>query len=228
MTVVPQPQQRVSNQNWLWLIILVILTGVIQRPLLKLTTPDLGSRLLWSGVYLLGFGVTVGLAAWVYHRIRPGWSRLTTADWGLMVKGYLFILVVEQLLTWLNRVWFHQVSTANNQAIADLLQQGVWVQILLSATAICVSPFIEEFIFRGILIDGCFAGLSFWPPVIISGIAFALVHANSTLASWLIYAVMGGTFAYIYRRTGKLQSTIILHGINNLLAMGILLWGLYR
>ncbi|MDT6980289.1 type II CAAX endopeptidase family protein [Levilactobacillus zymae] len=223
----PQPQQRVSNQNWLWLIGLVILTGVIQRPLLALTTPNGWQRVLWSGVYLLGFGVTVGLAAWVYQRISPRWQRLTRADWGMMVKGYVFILVVEQGLTWLNRVWFHQVSTANNQAIAALLKQGLLVQVLLSFTAICVSPFIEEFIFRGILIDGCLDGLSFWPPVVISGIAFALVHANSTVASWLIYAVMGGTFAYIYRKTGKLQSTIILHGLNNLLAMGILLWGLY-
>ncbi|GEO70292.1 CPBP family intramembrane glutamic endopeptidase [Levilactobacillus acidifarinae] len=223
----PQPQQRVSNQNWLWLIVLVILTGVIQRPLLHLTTTNVGQQVLWGGIYLLGFGGTVGLAAWVYHRIRPGWSRLTATDWGLMLKGYVFILVIEQLLTWLNRVGFHQVSTANNQAIADLLKQGVLVQILLSVTAICVSPFIEEFIFRGILMDGCLGGLSFWPPILISGVAFALVHANSTIASWLIYAVMGGTFAYIYRKTGKLQSTIILHGLNNLLAMGMLLWGLY-
>lgn len=224
----PQLQQA-RRQSWPWLLVLLILTGVIQRPLLALTaTTQVWQRVMWGAIYLLGFGVTVALAAWEYHRVHPGFSRLTRADWWLMVKGYVLILVLEQGLTWLNRVGFHQTSTANNQVIADLLRQGIWIQVLLSFTAICVSPFIEEYIFRGILIDGCLAELSFWPPVVISGVAFALVHANSTIASWLIYAVMGGTFAYIYRKTGKLQSTIILHGLNNLLAMGILEYSLLR
>lgn len=227
MTVVPQPRPVTRTQSFAWVLILLILTSVIQLPLTRITNQITGATLGWAGLYLVGFAVTVGLASWQYHRIHRGYQRLTRHDWGLMVAGYLFVLVLEQLLTWINRVWFHQVSTANNKAIAQLLSRGWLVTVLLSVTAIGVSPFLEEYLFRGLLIDGCLRDLSFWPPILISGIFFALVHANSTLASWLIYAIMGGTFAYIYRRTGKLQSTIILHAFNNLLAMGIMWTGLH-
>ncbi|MCF7523852.1 CPBP family intramembrane metalloprotease [Levilactobacillus brevis] len=56
-----------------------------------------------------------------------------------------------------------------------------------------------------------------------SGIAFSIPHASSNPISWLLYAVMGGTLAYVYRRTGKLQSSILLHGFNNLVAVGLML-----
>jgi len=144
-----------------------------------------------------------------------------------MVRGYVFVIVAQVLLGLLNNLFYHQTSTANNQAIASFMNQGPWTLVLLSLTAVLASPIIEEVTFRGLLVDGCFPANMFWIPIVVSGVAFSIVHMSSNPISWLIYAVMGGTFAYVYKRTGKLQSTIILHGFNNLIAVGAMLLSLH-
>lgn len=214
-----------ANQNWLWVILLVILANLVQLPLLQLSRGSVGHRVLWGAIYLGGFAVAVAIAAWRYRslwREAFHWQRLTRRDWRLMVGGYLLMLVTEQVLSLLNYYVSHQTSTANNQAISRLLGQSPWTMVLMSLTAICASPFLEEFTFRGLLMDGCFGPQAFWVPIVVSGIAFSLVHASTTLISALIYAVMGGVFAYVYRKTGKIQATIILHAFNNLIAMGMM------
>jgi len=222
-------QQRTGGGNWLWVILLVVLANVVQAPtqlpaLVKLSRGTLGQRSLWIGIYLLGFLLVVALAAWRYHQVAPQrtYQRLTGADWRLMLYAYIFIVVVEEGLNLVNWLVYHQSTTANNQAIIHTIQQSPVVYILMSITAICLSPFLEEFTFRGILMDGCLPQTGFWVPVLVSAVAFSLVHVNTTLASWLVYAVMGGAFAFVYQKTGKLQSTIIMHAVNNLLAMGLL------
>lgn len=217
-----------SFMVWLWVILLVIILNIVQVPLLFLGNGTLGVRLLWSVVYLAGFIATIILGLWVYHRVHPvKWQRLSGKDWWLMIRGYVFVIVVEMVLGVLNNLIYHQTSTANNQAIASFMGQGTLTLVLLSLTAVFASPIIEEVTFRGLLVDGCFPANMFWIPIIVSGVAFSIVHMSSNPISWLIYAVMGGTFAYVYKRTGKLQSTIILHGFNNLIAVGAMLWTLH-
>lgn len=218
-----QSKQTSAGWNWFWVIILLILTSLIQLPLLAIGRGTVLANVGWSILYLTGFGVTIGLAWWRYRLVHPRWTALTAADWRLMIGGYAIIIVSEWLLGLVNQWWFHQSSTVNNQEIAQLLGRGPVVLVLLSTTAILASPILEEIIFRGLLIDGCLAGWSFWPPILASGIAFSLLHQSSNPVSWLIYAVMGGVFAYVYRRTDKIQSNVMMHAFNNLLAIGAML-----
>ncbi|WP_304056403.1 CPBP family intramembrane glutamic endopeptidase [Levilactobacillus namurensis] len=220
-----QNEKRPANaRNWLWVILLVILANLVQLPLVQLSHGTTGHRLVWAVIYLGGFGIAVGLAAWRYRKLwrTYHYRRLIRQDWKLMVGAYLAMLVAEEGLNYLNMVLAHQTTTANNRAIATLMGQSPWVMVLMATTAICASPFLEEFTFRGILMDGCLSGMGRWVPILGSAIAFSLVHLSTTWVSGLLYAVMGGTFAYVYQRTGKIQATIILHGFNNLLAMGLL------
>ncbi|WP_125766192.1 type II CAAX endopeptidase family protein [Levilactobacillus mulengensis] len=213
---------------WLWVILLVIILNIVQLPLVFLGNGTVAVRLLWSVVYLVGFAAVITLGLWVYHRVHPvKYQRLVAKDWWLMVRGYVFVIVAQILLGLLNNLFYHQTSTANNQAIASFMNQGPWTLVLLSLTAVLASPVIEEVTFRGLLVDGCFPANMFWIPIVVSGVAFSIVHMSSNPISWLIYAVMGGTFAYVYKRTGKLQSPIILHGFNNLIAVGAMLLSLH-
>lgn len=220
-------QQRIKIGgfgSWLWVIGMVILISVVQLPLLQLNHGSLSHRVLWSGIYLAGFVITALIGFWRYRQIHPvNWQRLTGQDWVQMVKGYGFIILSEFILSGLTSVLYHQTSTANNQAIGTLMGRSSLTMILFSLTAVLGSPIIEELTFRGLLIDGCFAPRSFWLSIVVSGIAFSIPHASSNPISWLLYAVMGGTLAYVYRRTGKLQSSILLHGFNNLVAVGLML-----
>ncbi|TGD17478.1 CPBP family intramembrane glutamic endopeptidase [Levilactobacillus suantsaiihabitans] len=217
-----------STAAWLWLILLVIILNLVQLPLLFLNHGAIGQRFVWSAIYVAGFAAVIALGLWIYRRVHPvKWQRLTRQDWWLMVKAYGFVILVEMVLGMVNSLLYHQTSTANNQAISSFMNQGTLTMVMLSLTAVLASPVIEELTFRGVLIDGCFPANMFWLPIIVSGVAFSIVHMSTNPVSWLIYAMMGGTFAYVYKRTGKLQSTIFLHGFNNLIAVGLMLLTLH-
>ncbi|MFC6261604.1 type II CAAX endopeptidase family protein [Levilactobacillus fujinensis] len=209
--------------GWLWLILMLIVTSVVQVPLVYIKGGTLAHQLMWAGLYLLGFVAAIAVGFWGYHRVHKGWQRLTYNDWWLMVKGYGFIIISEIILGLANHIFYGETSTANNDALQQLMGRSSLTLVMLSLTAVFASPFLEELTFRGLLIDGCFPAKWFWVPVIASGVVFSLVHMSDNIISWLLYAIMGGTFAYIYKRTGKLQSTIILHGFNNLIAIGEML-----
>lgn len=219
-----QTTPRNGTVNWLWVILLVVIANLVQLPVAFLSRGSGGARIGWAVVYVLGFVVAVAIAAWRYRKVWPHYQyrRLRGADWRLMIGAYVFIIVVEEVLNLLNFYVFHQTTTANNQAILDLVQRSPLTLVMMSLTAICASPFLEELTFRGLLMDGCLPEMGFWLPIVVSAVAFSLVHMSTTPASWLLYAMMGGSFAYVYRRTGKIQATIIMHAFNNLLAMGTL------
>jgi len=217
-------QQPVSYWNFGWVLIMIVVTSVVQIPLNFMAHGTALHRGLWAAGYLVGFAVAIALGAWIFQRVHPvHWQRLTRQDWQLMVKGYVFIIAAEIVLNVVNNVFFGETSTKNNTLIADIMGHSSLTLVMLSLTAVLASPFLEELTFRGILVGGCFPAKMFWIPVITSGVIFSLVHQSDNIISWLIYALMGGTFAYIYRKTDKLQTTIILHGFNNLIAVAVMI-----
>lgn len=88
---------------------------------------------------------------------------------------------------------------------------NIWLNLALISI---IGPIFEEFIFRKVLIDKTIkygAKVS----IIISALLFGLFHGN---VNQFFYAfLMGGFFAYVYIKTGKIIYTIILHLIINLM-----------
>ena len=78
--------------------------------------------------------------------------------------------------------------------------------------AIVLAPFVEEMIFRKVLIDRTRKygdGLA----IVMSGLMFGLFHANLTQ---LFYAAgVGMLFGFIYVRTGKAQYNVLMHMLMN-------------
>lgn len=76
-----------------------------------------------------------------------------------------------------------------------------------------MAPFFEEFIFRGVMLDGLLKRKSTWAAILISAALFGLVHLNP----WQFVAAMViGTFAgWVYSRTRNLLYCIIIHFANN-------------
>ncbi len=223
MGIVNSVQKR-NFMNIGWFLVMLILVTIVQIPLAFLSRGASWQRGLWAVGYVGGFLVAIAIGLWIYRRLVPGrWQRLTGQDWRLMVIGYVFMVVVEMSLNIVNMLLFKETSTKNNDLIATVLGRSPLSLIMLSLTAVLASPILEELTFRGILVSGCFSEDRFWLPIVVSGIVFSLVHQSDNPISWLIYAIMGGTFAYVYRKTGKLQATIFMHGFNNLIAMLLML-----
>jgi uncharacterized protein len=91
------------------------------------------------------------------------------------------------------------------------------------ALLVCVAaPIAEELFFRGF----CFTALRRWIGVaggaIATGAIFGLIHAGSADAVFLVpLAFFGVVLCLLYHRTGSLLPCIVLHALNNSLALGV-------
>ena len=91
------------------------------------------------------------------------------------------------------------------------------------AVLVCVAaPIAEEIFFRGF----CFTAFRRWIGVaggaILSGVIFGAIHAGSSDVVFLVpLAVFGVVLALLYHRTGSLLPCIVLHALNNSLALGV-------
>ncbi|MBM7093286.1 CPBP family intramembrane metalloprotease, partial [Streptomyces sp. S12] len=100
--------------------------------------------------------------------------------------------------------------------------------------AVLIAPAYEELLFRRVLFGRLWAAGRPWLGLVLSSIAFALVHEPPGLGTgrgwgvlvlWSVYATMGAIFAWIYRRTGSLWTPYLAHAGNNLVACLALMAG---
>jgi membrane protease YdiL (CAAX protease family) len=90
-----------------------------------------------------------------------------------------------------------------------------------------LAPLCEEFFFRGF----CFTALRRWlglgPAAVITGVIFGAIHAGGTNVEFLVpLAFFGIVLCLLYWVTGSLLPCIVLHALNNSLALGVSLhWG---
>jgi len=91
------------------------------------------------------------------------------------------------------------------------------LNIVLAALIICVLPAIgEELIFRKVLVDG-FSEYGVSLAIILSGVLFSLSHLN--LAQTVHQLFLGCMLSYLYVKTKNITLTVIVHFINNSLAL---------
>lgn len=95
--------------------------------------------------------------------------------------------------------------------------------------AVLATPFIEEFVFRGFILDGLMRIYSFHRANLIQAILFALIHLpyfyaigqfdhpTAMLAHLASIAVLGLVCGYLAKRTQSLLPAVVLHATNNLL-----------
>lgn len=97
------------------------------------------------------------------------------------------------------------------KAFLDLgSQTGVFAFILL----VIAAPILEEFIFRGVILDGLLKKYSPIKSILISSFLFGLVHLNPwQFVTGLIIGVFSG---WVYYKTKSLSLSIIIHAAANL------------
>lgn len=98
------------------------------------------------------------------------------------------------------------------------LGYGAQPQTIGNILAIVVlAPIFEEYIFRGMLLDGLLKKHSPWQAILLSAFLFAFVHLNP----WQFVAAftLGVFIGWIYHRTKNLALCILIHFINNAFAI---------
>lgn len=138
----------------------------------------------------------------------------------LSLKTFLLYLSITFTLMWIGNI----VGLAITSALGTIFQteitnpvetlinsSDIWLNLILISVA---GPIFEEIFFRKFLIDRTIkygARVS----IILSAVIFGFFHGN---ISQFFYAfLLGGFFAYVYIKTGKIIYPIILHIIVNLM-----------
>lgn len=174
-----------------------------------------------SVIFVVIFLFIIGCARRVYRR----YNQLSGGPVRplMVITGYVMLLVGMAVFGWLNMYLFHQTQTANNALIHQLLNHNRIITAVFVVSSFTLTPVAEELIFRGILTNLFFRPNALWAKMFLSGIVFSLAHTSTTIVSFLMYCFMGMVLTYVYRRSGSLKNSILLHGINNFVAILMML-----
>lgn len=92
-----------------------------------------------------------------------------------------------------------------------------WTLIFLAAAVF--APLVEELLFRGYLQTALKRHMGSWGAIAVAAIIFGIVHMDPYAMPGLV--LLGGAFGYIYEKTGSLKTNILLHLVNNSLALAL-------
>lgn len=224
----PQPQlYRFSRLDVATLFLYVAIAGFfaaagdLLAPFLRQIAPSPAAA---SYAVNLLFYASVGILALLAARkvVVRDLRVLATRPWFtlLMVPAAVIAMMI---LTAVVVAANGQVETSANQAGLQALMQQVpaWLMVPL---LVVVGPFVEEYIFRHLLIGKLSRRLNIWICCALSVVLFAALHIVGqeavTLTALLPYLAMGATLVFVYMWTGKnLMFSYFVHAAKNLLAV---------
>ncbi|WP_226035243.1 CPBP family intramembrane glutamic endopeptidase [Aquibacillus saliphilus] len=144
---------------------------------------------------------------------HKGWIKYISTLLFIMVFSVFSFLALLYLITGMYEELIQEVLSTTNEP-----QNPVGIPILLSTFIITVilAPFAEELLFRGFLFNRWGVTIGLGKAMMISSIVFSLIHFNGGFIGQFIFSIF---VCIIYVKTKKLIIPIILHGLNNLIAM---------
>jgi len=224
----PQPQlYRFSPLDFIAVVLYVglagffVLAGPLLAPALRLVAPTPAAA---SYAMNLLFYAVVGILAVVAARQVVGRDLrvLATRPWFtlLMVPAAVIAMMILSAIV---VAASGSVETSENQAGLQALMQQVpaWLMVPL---LVVVGPFVEEYIFRHLLIGKLSRRVNIWVCCVLSVVLFAALHVVGrealTLTVLLPYLAMGATLVSVYVWTGRnLMFSYFVHAAKNLLAV---------
>lgn len=218
----------ISRRSWLCrVVVIAFLFIAIQVPpvAVQMANHFVGQPLIMGSFMALFIILMLGII-WLARRSYRAYNQLgrpAGIKFSWIICGFLVIMLGSDILSTLNRMIYHQNDTANNVALGQLIGHNQLITVIFVFSAVILSPIAEELIFRATLTNMFFKPTNIWPKVILSGLVFSAGHMSTNPISFLIYAFMGMTLAYVYLRTRDIRNSMGIHMINNMFAMVALL-----
>lgn len=99
-------------------------------------------------------------------------------------------------------------------AMATIMEGPVWVTLI---SVSLFAPLFEEWLCRGLVLRGLLQKTSPTAAILASSAFFAVLHMNPWQA--LPAFLLGCLFGYVYYKTGSLKLTMLMHCVNNTMAV---------
>ncbi|MBJ8326386.1 CPBP family intramembrane glutamic endopeptidase [Streptococcus pacificus] len=114
-----------------------------------------------------------------------------------------------------------QVTTENQQALLQLISQVPMV--IMFVMIVIGAPIMEELLFRKMIPHYLFKNHQ-TVGLIVGGLLFALFHMPTNLGSFITYGVMSAVLTFVVYKTKRIEYSILLHFLNNVIAFLLILF----
>jgi exosortase E/protease (VPEID-CTERM system) len=172
----------------------------------------------WYALRLLAGGAALAIC----------WPRLRSLDWRFSWRGAAVGVAVFAMWLGASDLLLPRQAMPAGLAAMSAAGRALWIASRL-ASALIVTPLVEELAYRGYLLRRLvaadfesvpYAGIG-WVAVLVSALAFGVVHG----ALWLPGTAAGIMFAKLLTRTGRMGEAVTAHGVANaLIGAAVLLW----
>lgn len=139
-----------------------------------------------------------------------------TSRWLLPVLGFtVLVLLFSMSIYWLMLRALMVISpiAVGFALTPQPLPDALWYLIATSFILVVIAPFVEEFVFRGVILHRLMEAVGFWKGIGLSGLIFGIFHINFFGA--FLFAVAA---SLLYLKSGNLLVPILLHMGNNAIA----------
>ena len=105
------------------------------------------------------------------------------------------------------------------EALEEMMKSLTTGNLLVNLLCVSIlAPLCEEWLCRGMVLRGLLArGQKPWLAIVISALFFAVIHMNPWQA--VPAFILGLIFGYVYYKTGSLKLTMLMHCVNNTVAV---------
>ena len=195
--------------NYLIYAISTLIITIILANIIAFTKPEILNNINISTIITAISNYLLPLPILVFLMRKLDAKKLEVNN--LNIKTFLTYLCIAFTLMWIGNIIGIIITNVLGGAIQNLINStDLWLNILLISI---IAPIFEEFFFRKLLIDRTIKyGVKI--SIILSAILFGLFHGN--LNQFFYATLLGGFFAYVYIKTGKITYTILLHMTINL------------
>jgi hypothetical protein len=199
---------------------------IVESVIVSAFDPDLDSRGSMLAVQGMVAATLIGVAVWFAARrtsvaegLRDlGLRRFAGSALGVTALAFLGYIVFAA-------IYGAFVQPEQEDITRDLgLDDGGLAAIAGGALVVVAAPLSEEIFFRGFMYGGLRRRLAPWAAALVSGLVFGMLHFTGPDSIGVIppLAVLGALLALLYERTGSLWPPILLHAVNNALALVVL------
>lgn len=161
-------------------------------------------------------GLTRALEAVGLTRVRTHHARSALLGWLCAIWVMALVAVAVQLAY--RAATGHAPPPMPNEQY--LLGQEAAARAAAFLVTVTVIPLTEELFFRGLVFGALRTKIGFWAAAAASSLLFGAVHMS--LVAMLPLAVIGFALAWLYERTGSIWPGVMMHALQNSVALGLL------
>lgn len=203
------------------ILLVPVLIIIAQLPTMLLTSKF--KKTYWKTILVvIASALVIAFLIWILQKVqRFTAKKLNAQAWLVIVIATSFIVIINKILL----PFFQTTGNANVKAELGVLHN---TPVLFMIYALLVAPVIEELLFRGYLISVLFSNISHpnmlishanYLGMVCSAAIFGVLHISTAPVYFFSKFILGILLGIVYEKTKNIKASIIVHLLNNWLAL---------